>query len=105
MLFGTNKEKGIRLNGTRLEVVTIGEKGITLNDILIHDQYEKDPGIHLMLCKMSLPEFPVAIGVIRSASYPTYDDLMTESIEDARSNSKIKCVDDLLNSGDVFEIK
>lgn len=105
MLFGTNKEKGIRLNGTRLEVVTIGQNGITLDDILVHDQYEKDPGIHLMLCKMSLPDYPVAIGTIRSASFPTYDDLMTESIEHARANSKIRCVDDLLNSGDVFEIK
>ena len=89
---------------TKLEVVTIGENGITEKDILVHDQYEKDPGIHLMLAKMTLPEFPVAMGVIRSAVYPTYDDLMEESLEYAKANSPIKCVDDLLNSGEIIEV-
>lgn len=105
MIFGKEKNKGICLNGTKLEVVTIGENGITEKDILVHDQYEKDPGIHLMLAKMTLPEFPVAMGVIRSAAYPTYDDLMEESLEYAKANSPIKCVDDLLNSGEIIEVK
>ncbi|MBP7497456.1 MAG: 2-oxoacid:ferredoxin oxidoreductase subunit beta [Bacteroidales bacterium] len=105
MLFGKNNEKGIRINGTKLEVVTIGEKGITENDILIHDQYEKDPGIHLMLAKMEPPYYPMALGVIRSAMYPTYDDLIEEKISLGKKNSDMKTVDDLLNSGDVWEIK
>jgi 2-oxoglutarate/2-oxoacid ferredoxin oxidoreductase subunit beta len=105
MLFGKNKEKGIRLNGTRLEVVTIGEKGITEDDILLHDQYQQDPGIHLMLAKMSPPLMPVAMGVIRSAMYPTYDDLVEEQIATAKTKATIKNVDDLLNSGDTWEIK
>ncbi len=104
MLFGKNKEKGIRLNGTRLEVVKLGEKGITEADILVHDQYQQDPGIHLMLAKMAPPHYPVALGVIRSAMYPTYDDLVEEQIVQANASSPIKCVDDLLNSGDTWEI-
>ena len=47
---------------------------------------------------------PLALGVIRSAVYPTYDDLVEEQIEYAKANSPIKCVDDLLNSGDTWEI-
>jgi 2-oxoglutarate/2-oxoacid ferredoxin oxidoreductase subunit beta len=105
MLFGTNKNKGIRLSNTRLEVVTIGENGITEKDILVHDQYANDPGIQLMLAQMSLPEYPIALGVIRSAKSATYDDLVEEQINHAKATSKIKTVDDLLNSGDVFEIK
>ncbi|HAH56634.1 MAG: 2-oxoacid:ferredoxin oxidoreductase subunit beta [Lentimicrobium sp.] len=105
MIFGKEKNKGIRLNGTRLEVVTIGEKGITEKDILVHDMYERDPGIHLMLAKMSYPNFPVALGVIRSANYPTYDDLVMEQIDYAKAHSNIKNVDDLLNSGETWEIK
>lgn len=104
MLFGKNKDKGIRLNGTRLEVVTLGENGITEADILVHDQYQQDPGIHLMLAKMAPPHYPVALGVIRSAMYPTYDDLIEEQITQAKATSPIKCVDDLLNSGDTWEI-
>jgi 2-oxoglutarate ferredoxin oxidoreductase subunit beta len=104
MIFGKDKNKGLRLNNTRLEIVTIGENGVTSNDILVHDKYAQDPGIHLMLAKMELPEFPIAIGVIRSAKSSTYDDLVEEQIAAAQQTSKIKCVDDLLNSGDIFEI-
>jgi 2-oxoglutarate/2-oxoacid ferredoxin oxidoreductase subunit beta len=104
MIFGKEKNKGIRINGTKLEVVTVGENGFTLKDILVHDQYSLDPGIHLMLAKLSPPEFPVALGVIRSASFSTYDDQVAEQIKTAKQNGSIKCVDDLLNSGDVFEI-
>lgn len=104
MLFGKNKDKGIRINGTKLEVVKIGENGITEKDILVHDQYEQDPGIHLMLAKMALPNYPVAFGVIRSAMFPTYDDLVEAQITEVKAKSKIKNVDDLLNSGDTWEI-
>lgn len=104
MIFGKDKNKGIRLNGTRLEVVTIGENGITEDNILVHDQYQQDPGIHLMLAKMAPPHFPVALGVIRSAMYPTYDDMVEHQIDVARAESPIKNVTDLLNSGDTYEI-
>lgn len=105
MLFGANKDKGIRLKGTKLEVVKIGVNGITMQDILVHDAYEQDPGIHLMLAKMAPPHFPIALGVIRSAMYPTFDDLVQDQIDYAKHTSPIKCVDDLLNSGEVIDIK
>lgn len=104
MLFGKDKEKGIRLSGTRLEVVTIGKSGIKLEDILVHDQYQPDPGIHLMLAKMAPPQFPVALGVIRSARFSTYDDQVEEQVRLAKAAPKYRSVDELLNSGDVFEI-
>ena len=104
MLFGKDREKGIRLNGTHLEIVNIGKGGITEKDVLIHDQYSTDPGIHLMLAKMSAPELPVALGVIRSARSSTYDDQVEEQIRIAKAHAKIRCVDDLLNSGDTFTI-
>ncbi|MGD0709560.1 MAG: 2-oxoacid:ferredoxin oxidoreductase subunit beta [Bacteroidales bacterium] len=105
MIFGKNKNKGIHLQGTHLEVVEIGKNGITENDILVHDQYDQDPGIHLMLAKMAPPMYPIALGVIRSAMFPTYDDMVEEQITKAKATSSIKCVDDLLNSGDIWEIK
>jgi 2-oxoglutarate/2-oxoacid ferredoxin oxidoreductase subunit beta len=105
MIFGKNREKGIRLHGTKLEIVKIGENGITEKDILVHDQYECNPGVHRMLVKMKPPEMPVALGVIRSAKFATYDDLVEEQIKYAQENSKIKNVDDLLNSGEIYEIE
>jgi len=104
MVFGKNHEKGLVLKETHLEVAEIGKKGVTLDDILIHDQYNQDPGIQLMLAKLAPPQFPMVFGIIRSAMYPTYDDLVEEQIKYARETSKIKCMDDLLNSGDTWEI-
>lgn len=105
MLFGKDKKKGIIMRNSRLEVVEIGVNGITEDDILVHDQYQQDPGLHLMLAKMTPPHLPMAFGVIRSAMYPTYDDLVEEQIKYAKETSKIKCMDDLLNSGDTWDIK
>ncbi len=105
MIFGKNRDKGIRINGTRLEVVKLGDNNITENDLLVHDQHSKDPGIHLMLAKMSYPEFPVALGVIRSAKSETYDDLMEAQIAEIKAKSKIKCMDDLLNSGETWFVE
>ena len=33
--------------------VTIGENGITMDDIMIHDETTEDTGIHMMLARMS----------------------------------------------------
>ena len=105
MIFGKNRDKGIRINGTRLEVVKLGENNITEKDLLVHDQNSNDPGIHLMLAKMSYPEFPVALGVIRSAKSETYDDLMEAQITEIKAKSKIKNMDDLLNSGETWFVE
>lgn len=105
MIFGKNNDKGLVMGINGLKVVKIGENGITEADILIHDRYQQDPGIHLMLAKMTPPYYPLALGVIRSAMYPTYDDLVEEQIDNAKANSPIKNVDDLLNSGDTWNIQ
>ncbi len=104
MLFGKEKEKGLILDNNRLKVVKIGENGITENDILIHDTKTDCPNVHFMLSRMTLPEFPVAMGVIRAYDCTVYESLLNDQIIKAKENSDIKNVDDLLNSGDVFEI-
>ncbi|MFO8066899.1 MAG: 2-oxoacid:ferredoxin oxidoreductase subunit beta [Bacteroidales bacterium] len=104
MVFGKNNNKGIVLEGNGLKVVKIGEDGVTMDDILVHDQFSTDPGIHRMLGRMMPPEFPVAMGVIRSAKTNTYDQLFEAQLKRAKEKSPVKCVDDLLNSGDTWEI-
>ncbi|MFW5708240.1 MAG: 2-oxoacid:ferredoxin oxidoreductase subunit beta [Bacteroidota bacterium] len=104
MIYGKNQDMGIILKGTSLFAVKLGIGGVTEKDILVHDQFNPDPGIHRMLGRMMGPDYPIAFGVIRSAKAFTYDDKVEEQIEYAKENSKIKCVDDLLNSGETWEI-
>lgn len=104
MRFGKENEKGIVLNGIHLEVVTIGENGVTEDDLLVHDPYIEDPGIHIMLANMAPPEFPAAVGVIRSVKSPTLEEAVWESVEHEKEVSPFKSVDDLLNSGNTWTI-
>ena len=104
MLFGTDNSKGIRLNGIELEVVTIGENGITEADILVHDAENTNNTLHYMLTKMKLPEFPVAMGVIRSVRTTTYDEALHSQREHEMANSKFNSLDDLFTSGNTFEV-
>ncbi|MDT8400242.1 MAG: 2-oxoacid:ferredoxin oxidoreductase subunit beta [Bacteroidales bacterium] len=104
MIFGKNRDKGLRLDGMKMKVVTLG-KGITEKDILVHDAEENNPGIHTMLANMRNPGFPVALGVIRSVSAPTYDMALRGQIAKVQKGRKIKNVDDLLKSGSTWEAK
>ena len=105
MIFGKNNDKGLILDGLKLRVVKIGEDGITEKDIIVHDATEPNPGIQYMLANMRYPEFPVALGVIRSVEGVTYDSAMTEQISEIKKISKIKCMDDLLMSGSTWKVE
>ena len=39
MLFGPDNQKGLRLSGLKLEVVTIGENGVTEKDIVVRKMF------------------------------------------------------------------
>lgn len=105
MVFGKNGEKGLILDGLKLKVVTIGENGISLNDILVHDATEPNPGIQYMLAHMGYPEYPVALGVIRSVPGETYEKNVVDQISHIQKGSKIKCMDDLLTSGSTWQVE
>ena len=104
MLFGANKEKGIVLDGFKLKVVTVGEDGYTLDDVLTHDSKEPTTYIHNALASMKYPDFPVALGVIRDVDEPTYNREVARQVKEVQEKSPIKCMDDLLNSGETWTI-
>jgi 2-oxoglutarate ferredoxin oxidoreductase subunit beta len=102
MIFGKNRDKGLVLKGLKLEVVTIGENGITQEDLLVHNAKEKDPTLHYILVRQ---EYPLATGVIRS-----FNDVTLEEREDAltaqvKANSSFTKTDDLFFSGETYEVK
>lgn len=104
MLFGNENEKGIIMDGNKLKAVTIGEDGYTLDDILVHDAQNPNPGLHMMLTNMEYPELPFALGVIRAVPAPTYDSNVERQLVEVKQESAIKCVDDLLFSGETYEL-
>lgn len=88
LIFGKDRNKGIRLNGLDLEVVTLGENGVTEADLVVHDETHANPAYAFLLSRMELPHFPVPVGVLRSTSKPTYDQLLTEQSAKASEGKK-----------------
>jgi len=104
MIFGKNNDKGLMLDGMKLKVVTIGENGVTENDLITHDAHEESPFLHWMLINMKGPDYPIALGVIRSVSGTVYEDKMVQQIEDQKAKSKIMSMNDLLHSGATWTV-
>ncbi len=102
MIFGKEREKGLVLNKLKLEVVTIGENGITQEDLLVHNAKEQDPTLHQMLVRL---RDPLITGIIRSFDDVTLEERNTEQTEEVKSMSNFVKTDDLFFSGDIYKVE
>jgi 2-oxoglutarate/2-oxoacid ferredoxin oxidoreductase subunit beta len=105
MVFGKNRDKGIRMNGALPEVVTIGENGVTENDLLVHNIHLNDPSVAFMLARMEQPEFPQPVGIFRAIDRPTYEDMMVDQIEASVAKAGPGNLEKLINSGDTWIVE
>jgi 2-oxoglutarate ferredoxin oxidoreductase subunit beta len=95
MLFGKQREKGITV-GRDLKPRVVDAASVTQDELLVHD--ETSEFIALVLSRFTHPEFPTPIGVFRAVERPSYDTLMSEQLEQARS-VKQQTVQQLLDEG------
>jgi 2-oxoglutarate ferredoxin oxidoreductase subunit beta len=103
MVFGKHRDKGIRLNGLKPEVVALGD-GVTEADLLVHDAHTPDPTPAWMLSRMEPPHFPVPIGVYRAIQKPTYADLVLKQNEEARVKRGPGDLRKLFGDADTWEV-
>ena len=103
LVFGRDKNQGLRLkpNTLNLEVVTIGENGITIGDILVHD--ERNRALASLLGSLHPPDFPQALGVLYCDPAPTYEDAVYNQIE-AAANSGPKDLNSLMRTGRTWTV-
>lgn len=103
LIFGKNKDKGIRLNGMDPEVVDLG-KGITEDDLLFHDERAPEPSLAYLLSRMRHPEFPEPIGVFRAVDMPRYDERLNDQIAESKEMKGEGEIEQLLTAGDVWSV-
>ncbi|HTS14819.1 MAG TPA: 2-oxoacid:ferredoxin oxidoreductase subunit beta, partial [Candidatus Sulfotelmatobacter sp.] len=103
MIFGKDRDRGIRLRGLQPEVVQLGD-GVTEADLLVHDETADDPYLAFMLSRMWWPDFPVPVGVFRDVSRPTHDELLTAQIDKAIAQRGEGDLAALLRSGDAWTV-
>ena len=102
MLFGSDKNKGIRLDGNKPKVIEIGDKW-SIDDVLVHD--ESDYVIASLLSNMTYQsEFPDPIGVLYAVESDTYEDTMVAQLNQAVKKKSNGTVQDLLNTGDTWVV-
>jgi 2-oxoglutarate/2-oxoacid ferredoxin oxidoreductase subunit beta len=104
LLFGKDRNKGIRLHGLDPEVVTLGN-GITIDDLLIHDESAEEPSLAYLLSRMVYPRFPECVGIFRRVERPTYDDLLLRQIEDVQRSKGRGKLEDLFGSEDTWVVE
>jgi 2-oxoglutarate ferredoxin oxidoreductase subunit beta len=81
MVFGKDRNKGIRLNGHRLEVVELGD-GFTEDDLVVHDEHDRV--LAFMLAEMSHPELPEPLGVLHaSETRAPYEQMLHDQVNAA----------------------
>lgn len=104
LLFGKDKEKGIRFNpqSFSLEVVTVGEGGVELSDIVVHDETNKM--LAQMLAAFQPPDFPVVIGVIYCDPGTEYVAEVTKQTDAAKEKAGPADINALLRKGNTWTV-
>jgi 2-oxoglutarate ferredoxin oxidoreductase subunit beta len=103
LVFGKNRDKGIRLNGMEPEIVELG-KGVSEDDLLFHDEKLTEPSLAYLLSRMRYPEFPEPIGIFRQVDRPVYDVEVNKQIEAGRQKRGAGDFDELFNQGETWTV-
>ncbi len=104
LVFGKDRNKGIRLRGLDPEVVTLGN-GFAVDDLLIHDEKAEEPSLAYLLSRMVYPRFPECFGVFRAVERPTYESLINKQVEDVIRSKGPGKLEELFASDDVWVVR
>jgi len=103
LVFGKERDRGVRLQGTRLEVIDFAD-GHTEDDCLVWDERLDNPGMAFLLAQMTPPDFPTPIGVFRSVEQPAYEDQIVAQIEHEVEAKGSGTLEDLIYSGETWTV-
>ncbi len=104
LVFGRNREKGLRLKRDKLEleVVEVGENGAGTQGVLVHD--ERNRALAHLLTSLEPPAFPVALGVLYCDPAPAFEAEVHAQARAAGLGTAPASLDDLLRSGQTWTV-
>jgi 2-oxoglutarate ferredoxin oxidoreductase subunit beta len=106
LLFGANRQKGIRLDGFKPVVVELGN-GISADDLWIHDEndFYKAQILVRLFDTVSQPEhLPRPFGIFYQTERACYEEMMAMQIEEIQITKGKGDLDKLLRGREVWEI-
>jgi len=105
LVFGKDKDKGIRLTKSGLpEVVEVGDGAgqVSVDQLPVHDE-KANRSYPFMLSQLEFPDYPVPMGVLRSVDAPTYDEVVRAQEDVARKRIDKHDIEALWNMGETWE--
>jgi 2-oxoglutarate ferredoxin oxidoreductase subunit beta len=103
LVFGKENDKGIKLDGFKPVVVSLKDGKHSINDLLIHD--EKSRELAFILSELvDYPGYPTPIGIFLDIEKSTYDAEMAAQIDKAIKKEGKGDLEQLLFSGNIWEI-
>ena len=103
LLFGKDKERGLRYRGGELEVVELGSD-VSADDCISWDEARDDPSLAFQLVHADSPGFPTPIGVFRAVDQTPYERAVIDQIQDQEKRVGTGKLEELLYSGDVWQV-
>ncbi len=97
LIFGKEKNKGIKLDGAKPVIVDLTDGKNSVNDLLVHNEFDTQPGTrnNTRTYVQTIQHIPSPVGVFRQIFKPTYD----EGVEIQIGN-----VTDLKGKGDIEKV-
>ena len=103
MVFGKERDKGIKLDGFTPRVVSLKDGKHSVSDLMVHN--EKDTMLSFILARMSsIPDLPRPVGVVYSVQRPLYEAEMARQIQQAIQKQGEGTLEKLLNHGETWDI-
>jgi 2-oxoglutarate ferredoxin oxidoreductase subunit beta len=105
LVYGTNRDRGIRLQGLKTQAVSLGEGGASRADLLVHDEQADDAALAFLLAQLGGEDSPLALGVLRAVATATYQQRHEQQVAEERQRKGLGNLARLLASGDTWIIK
>ena len=109
LVYGKDRQKGIRLNGLEPEAVNLAD-GVAIDDLLHHDEKSPGQGLAYTLGRMmrdpsAANPFPECFGVFRAIQRPTYGETLQSQIDSAVAAKGPGDLDKLFRSDDLWTVE
>ena len=103
--FGKDANRGLMLKPglLELEVATIGENGVSEDDLLVHD--ETNHTMASLLVSMKPPALPMALGVLYCDPAPSYEDAVYSQIKESGGDGAAPDFNAVLRQGHTWTIE
>ncbi len=105
LVFGANKDKGIKLDGLNPVIVDLNDGKHSINDCWVHDEFDDNPTRVFLLARFTdIPNFPTPIGVFRQFIKPTYDEDYVGQIESVIGKKGKGTYEKLMFGNSIWEV-